>query len=352
MKKTLVYLTLAAVLLGACAKTPKTSKNESARRYLESWMHLNHPDAQKTPLGSYIIEDIPGTGAPAGAYSQNQYVQVAYTVRELSGAVSVTTDERLNKQLGTYNEQGFYGPVVWYRGGNALLAGLEEAVADMRCGGTRTLVIPGWLMGSESTTGVSYHYDTGEEYYEKVTGSTPAIYTITLTDAFGDVVKWESDSLARYVPAHFPKLAAADSVKQGFYYCRTEMPSSLKEFAKDTTIYVNYIGRRLDGVVFDTNIEDTAKFYGLYSASRKYGPAAIKWYSSEGSYKDMEMTVSGSSTSSSVIPGFAFALDQMHPHEKGSAIFSSTWGYGSRSASSAIPAYSPLRFDFEIVDKP
>ena len=352
MKKTLVYLTLAAVLLGGCAKTPKTSKNESARRYLESWMHVNHPDAQKTPLGSYILEDIPGTGTPAGSYSQHPYIRVTYTVSDLSGAVSLTTDEFLNKQLGTYSEQGYYGPAVWYRGDNALLAGLEEAVADMRCGGTRTLVIPGWLMGSESATGVSYHYDTAEEYYEKVTGSAPAIYTISLTETIDDIVKWEIDSLAHYVPAHFPRLAAADSVKKGFYYCRTDDPSSLEAFAKDTTIYVNYIGRRLDGVVFDTNIKDTAKFYGLYSASRNYGPAAIKWYGSDGDYTNMEMTVSGSTTASSVIPGFAFGLDQMHPHEKGTAIFSSGWGYGTRSASSTIPAYSPLRFDFEIVDKP
>ncbi len=352
MKKTLLYLTLAAVLFGSCATDPKTGKNEASKRYLDAWMKLNHPEAQQTRLGSYILEDIPGTGEAAGTTEQNPYVRVSYTLRSLAGAVSLTTDEQLSKQLGTYTETGYYGPAVWYRGDNALLAGLEEAVADMRCGGTRTVVIPGWLMGADSQTGESYHYDTAEEYYEKVSGSAPTIYTLTLESVIPDIVKWENDSLARYVPEHFPGKVAADSLKYGFYYFRTQAPSSEETFKKDTTIYINYIGRRLDGVVFDTNIADTAKYYGIYSASRNYGPAKIKWYVKEGKYTDMEMTSSGSTTATSVIPGFSFALDQMHPHEQGAAIFSSSWGYGTRSSGSAIPAYSPLRFDFQIVDKP
>ena len=42
----------------------------------------------------------------------------------------------------------------------------------------------------------------------------------------------------------------------------------------------------------------------------------------------------------------------MHPHEKGTAVFYSGVGYGSSGSGSTIPAYAPLRFDIEIVDKP
>jgi FKBP-type peptidyl-prolyl cis-trans isomerases 1 len=149
-----------------------------------------------------------------------------------------------------------------------------------------------------------------------------------------------------------PGKSAADSLKYGIYYIRTGEPESETKFKNDTTIYVNYTGRRLDGVVFDTSIADTAKYYGIYSASRTYGPSAIKWYSEDGDYTKITMTAAGSSSSSEVIAGFSFGLDQMHPFEKGAVIFTANWGYGSRSSSSALPAYSPLRFDFEVVAKP
>ena len=105
-------------------------------------------------------------------------------------------------------------------------------------------------------------------------------------------------------------------------------------------------------MVFDTNIADTAKFYGIYSAYRTYKPAAVKWYGADGKYSDIRVTFAGSEAASEVVPGFSFALDQMRPHETGAAIFYSAWGYGEKSNGSALPAYTPLRFDLQIVDKP
>lgn len=352
MKKTLLYLSLAALILGACARDPKTGASDSAKRFLDAWVRVNHPDATMTPLGAYVLAETPGTGEAAGTYEDNPFVRVDFTIRSLSGAVSVTTDERLSRQIGTYEPQGFYGPAIWNRKEHALPAGIEETVASLRIGGSRTVVIPGWLMGTDSQTGLPILYDTAQEYLDNVSGGTPAIYEVRLVDVFRDIDKWETDSLARYMAASFPGVAAADTLKYGFYYHRTAAPSSEKEFAKDTTIYINYIGRRLDGMVFDTNIADTAKYYGIYNAQRKYEPASIKWYGADGTHRDMTMKSAGSEQSSTLIPGFSLALDQMHPHEAGSAVFYSAWGYGEKSSGAAIPAFTPLRFDLQIVDKP
>ncbi|MBP5625578.1 MAG: FKBP-type peptidyl-prolyl cis-trans isomerase [Bacteroidales bacterium] len=352
MKKALLYLGLAALLLSACAKTPNPGKNAAAKRYLDSWIQVNHPDAQKTPLGAYVLEETPGTGAAVGAADTDAYVRVECTISDLAGAISYTSDATLARQLGTYSEQGYYGPVTWRRSDNALVAGLEELVGSMRCGGAKKVVIPGWLMGADSQTGLPIIYDTAQEYLDKISGGSPSIYTVTLKEIVPDIVKWETDSVDRYVARLFPGTSVKDTLARGFYYRRTAAPSDEEAFHKDTTIYINYIGRRLDGVVFDTNIADTAKYYGLYSASRTYGPAKIKWYGADQGYSDITMTASGSSAAGSVVNGFSKALDQMHPHEKGTAVFYSGWGYGSRSSGSTIPAYSPLRFDLEIVDKP
>lgn len=352
MKKTILYLSLAALLLTACAKAPKSGLNDSAKRYIDAWILVNHPGALQTPLGAYILEETPGTGVSAGSADTHPFVTVRYTVRNLDGSVQGTTEEQLSKQLGTYDESSYYGPVVWSRADNGLVAGIEESISAMNVGGRRTVAIPGWLLGADGSTGKSLIYRNAQEYLDRVSGGTPHIYEFELTGAFQDAIQWQIDSIGRYIADRFPGKNAADSVKRGLYYFRTGEPSSTSQFKNDTTIYINYTGRRLDGVVFDTSNADTAKFYGIYSASRTYGPCAVKWHGSDGTYSDITMKTAGSSSYSNVINGFSFGLTQMHPHETGTAIFTSNWGYGTKSSGNSIPAYSPLRFDFEIVDKP
>ncbi|MCR5352237.1 MAG: hypothetical protein K6E35_07085 [Bacteroidales bacterium] len=352
MKKTLLYLSLAALLLSACAREPKTGVNDAAKRYLDAWLQLNHPDAQQTPLGAFILSETPGSGVVVGSYEQNPFVRVRYTIAGLDGSIAYTTDEQLALQLGTYKEENFYGPIVWTRKDHALVAGLEEAISGMRVGGTRSVLLPGWLMGADQMTGTPILYDTAEQYFEKVSGNSPIVYSIQLVDIISDIKKWEADSVASYITRHYPDMSVSDSLKFGFYYHRTAAPSSERKFPADTAIYINYTGRRLDGVVFDTNIADTARYYGLYSSKRTYAPVKISWYGSDGKYSDIKMSASEGSTGTSVADGFAYALDQMHPHEQGTAIFYSGWGYGAVGPSNSIPSYSPLRFDFQIVDKP
>ena len=356
MKKTILYLSLAALVLTGCAKSPKSGKNDANKRYLEAWIEVFHPEAVRTTLGAYVLEDKPGQGAAAGTSENNPFVRVNYTVRSLDGTVQGTTDKILSQQLGNYekneSKNPYYGPVVWTRGTSGQVAGVEEALSTMKVGGRRTVVIPGWLLGLNSSTGAPILYDTAQEYEDNVTGSTHLIYEMELAEVISDMKQWQIDSVGRYLAANYPGMTAKDSVKLGFYYIQTGVPSSTESFKSDTTIYINYIGRRLDGSVFDTSIADTAKFYGIYSASRTYGPCSIDWYNTDESYKDITMTTAGASSASSVISGFSFGLDQMHPHEKGTAVFLSNWGYGASGSGSAIPAYSPLRFDFEVVDKP
>mgnify|MGYP002620896315 CR=1 FL=1 len=352
MKRTILYFILAAGLLCACAKDPKGGLNDDAYLYFESWIQVNHPDAEHTALGAYILEDTPGTGAAPGDPDLNPYIRVTATSRSLSGTIQTTTEAQLAKQLGTYDDIDYYGPEIWDRSDNGLAAGLEEAISTMRVGGSRTVAIPGWLLGYNSTDGSFYRYDTAQEYLDKVSASSATIYELTLEELIPDTDKWEADSCGRYISRLFPGRSVLDSLEFGIYYFRTGEPSSTESFHEDTTLYVNYIGRRLDGTVFDTNIADTAKFYGLYSASSSYGPAAVSWYGDEESHTDITFTSYGSSSSSSVITGFSYALDQMHPHEQGTAIFISDWGYGTSGSGITIPGYSPLRFDFQIVDKP
>ena len=340
MKKTILYFALAALLCSGCARIATTGLNDANKRFLDAWILVNHPGAPQTTLGSYILEDIPGTGSVAGSADANPFIRVEYKIMTLEGSIQNACTEELAKQLGTYDPASYYGPVVWQRGEGAMAPGFDEAFSDMRVGGTRTLLIPGWLLSTYKT------YKTAQEYQDNVSG-TSGIYEFKLFDVIPDIKKWETDSVGRYVAANFPGKTVADSLKYGFYYVRTGEPSKNIDFPADTTFYLNYVLRLLNGKVVDTNIRDTATFHNIYSSGRTYGPTTIKWYGKEGSYKDIKF-----GSSSSAIDGFLFALSRMHPHEKGTAVFYSGLGYTYQGSGDVIPAYSPLRFDLEIVDKP
>ena len=340
MKKTILYVALAALFCSSCARIARTGLNDANKRYLDAWVQVNHPGARQTELGSYILEDIPGSGAVAGTSDSNPFVRVDYRILTLGGSVQNANSEQMAKQLGTYDPTYYYGPVIWQRGKGALAPGFDEAFTDMRVGGTRTLLIPGWLLSTAK------YFKTAKEYQDNVSG-TSAIYEFKLVDVIPDIKKWETDSVGRYVAAKFPGKSVRDSLKYGFYYFRTREPSKGDAFAADTTIYLNYVLRLLNGKVIDTNVRDTAAFYDIYSTGRSYGPTAIKWHGASGSYKEIKF-----GSASSAIDGFLFALSQMHPHEKGTAVFYSGLGYTYRGSGGSIPAYSPLHFDLEIVDKP
>ena len=168
-----------------------------------------------------------------------------------------------------------------------------------------------------------------------------------------DIKTWEVDSLIRYMKEAYPQINPTDTVsgteyngkKYGFYFIKqqeTDKPDST--YATDTKVYLNYTGKLLNGQVFDTTIEKVAKDAGIYKQGQKYEPAFVTWAAE---YKDLKFGTS----SSDLIDGFKFALFQMKPHEKGVALFYSGLGYKETGSGNSIPGYSPLIFEFELVDK-
>jgi len=335
MKKTTIFSGLLAVLLaGGCAVGESDSGNADELRYLDVWAAENYGVTAPSGMGIYILEDEPGTGP---AYNGEDFIYVTYTIKSLDGTISSSTDEQTNKQLGTYSKSAYYGPTVWYAGGTSLSVGVEDMIKDMKIGGTRTALIPSWLLGTT-------RYKKSSKYFSTTTGSSPAIYTISIKDAFDDTTEWELDSLDRI-------LSPMDTVSYGFYYIKTGQPTSTEEFASDTTVYINYIGKLLNGKVFDTNVADTAKFYGIYSSSRSYGPVAVKWGSEVTDLEMGTLSSSGSYSYSTPIEGFQRTLWQMHPGEKGVGFFYSGLGYGYSGSGSSIPPYSPLVFQIEMTEE-
>lgn len=338
-------LAASILALNGCARTPVAEANVEAKRYFDAWMHINYPNATPTGIGIYIIENTDGSG-PAYS-SEAKYAMLHYTTSDLEGNITNSNFESIVQRMGGYDRTHYYGPGVFEMASEP--AGLEAALSGMRLGGRRKVIIPTWLM---SIT----RYDSASEYLKHETGTENTIYDIELCDFATDIDKWEVDSIVGYVARYMDGIDSTwvggdtTAQKYGFYYQLLKESPDTVTINKDSTFYINYTGRLLNGQVFDTTIADTAKVYGIYDASRSYGPVSC---TKGEKYSDVQINVEASTTTSasSVISGFGGAIFLMQPYEKARTVFYSPLGYKT-TGQGIIPGYSPLRFDIELVDAP
>ncbi|MDR0438425.1 MAG: FKBP-type peptidyl-prolyl cis-trans isomerase [Bacteroidales bacterium] len=104
-----------------------------------------------------------------------------------------------------------------------------------------------------------------------------------------------------------------------------------RPISRGETITINYVGRFLDGTIFDTSLEDIAKEHDIYKSDRSYEPLSFQVGAGR------------------IIPGMDYAVLGMKTGTKATLIIPSNMAYGSR-AQGTIPAFSTLIFDIEIVD--
>ena len=325
---------LAVVLAASCTQTAEEGANEAAQRYFDAWRAIHYPNAQEKD-GVYLVDEQPGTGSEWR--NDLPVTFLTYTIRSLDGTVSSNSDEDMARQLGEYDQTYYYGPQVALTGESISYAGLDAILKGMRQGGTRTAIIPSWLMTYK-------RYDTTDEYLNYSTDNSAAIYTVTFLDQTDNLAEYEYRTLRQYASDHW---GVTDTLSTAavFFKSFTEFENEPEEMPNDTTVYINYTGRRVyDGQVFDTTIADTAKFYNIYSSSKTYEPVAITMAEDPSSIK--------MGTSSSLIDGFKYGLKAMHAGEKASFAFGYRLGYSSSGSGNLIPAYAALQFDIELVPEP
>lgn len=330
----------AGIMAAACAKAPTTLTNGNERLSFESRALVHYHDRiiDTTSFGVFIINDIKGRGE---AVADTNYLFVRYICRNMvTGEILEYTDAEQARQLGTYQKYNYYSDrVLPYREGTTV-KGLMELVTGgkrtgkMYVGGTRSALIPGWLL----STAV---YPDVQGYMNNVTGQADYEYTLTVNGQTPDITRWQIDTIRRYMEKMH--LEGHSKSGEGFFYCRTKDPVKETKLPTDTTVYINYTGRLLNGQVFDTTVKDTAKVWGIYSESSSYAPVSVSTAADSTAY---------TMSSSSVIKGFSLTVHNMHPGEKGVGIFTSDYGYGTSASGSKIPPYAPLVFEIELVPNP
>jgi hypothetical protein len=191
-------------------------------------------------------------------------------------------------------------------------------------------------------------YDSSKQYYESQSDYSNAIYDFRIEDYTKDINEWQISRMKECMDSEWGGWESFNqNVRQdttGFFFKSLAAKDGQEtDFAADTTIYINYTGKLLSGLVFDTTDERTAKDNGIYSSSKEYKSVSVSWGET---FSDIKM---GGST---IIGGFGLTLWQMRAFEKGVGIFYSPLGYSYSGSGSSIPGYAPLIFEIEIVKKP
>lgn len=364
MKKALIIILAGAAFFASCAQKATVPTNEAAQRYFNAWMSVNHPSLYKEGhLGTYVVSDEEITLGKSAKHGQKvgdaKFLFMTMTIRSLDGTISSTNDPEIGKQLGNYSDGAYWGAGCFQIGEGLTYKGVEDAikgtgiVADasatyeggMKVGFKRTAIMPGWMISYD-------RYSSYSDYLANVTGDNQ-IYEITISDFTDDIVKWQIDTMEKsevYRSLTEGIEGAADSLKLGFYFATLKAGTDTVKLPTDTTVYVNYVARLLNGQVFDTNIADTAKVHKIYSASRKYTPMSVSTAENVAEYKSSSSD--DSSDGSELILGFNEVVSRMHKFEKAIGMFTSNYAYGAKAQSNGFPSYSPMIFEIELVEKP
>jgi FKBP-type peptidyl-prolyl cis-trans isomerase len=342
-----IIFAAAAIITASCARTISEGVNEANQRYFDAWLKVNaskFPKCEKTGRGIYVIDETKTDGS--ATVVKDGYAIVEFTTTDLTGNITDYTNAEQAEQLGVYSPSSYYGPQVWSTTDETIRAGVLDGILGMKTGDTRKFIVPSWLMSYDN-------FSTEQEYLSKSTDFANTIFDVKVTDFTMDINEWQFVQMTRkfneedFYGGRFAGTTLEDTtgVAYGMFFKPLVEELAEEEFKEDTTIYINYIGKLLNGLIFDTNIERVALDNNISTSGRTFGPTSVNWGEE---YDDITLD------DSEVIPGFSKTLWKMGKMRKGSkaiGMFYSGLGYGY-SGSTNIPGYAPLIFEIEFVEKP
>jgi FKBP-type peptidyl-prolyl cis-trans isomerase len=107
-----------------------------------------------------------------------------------------------------------------------------------------------------------------------------------------------------------------------------EMPNTGQQ------VVVDYVGRFLDGRVFDTSIDSIAKAEGIYNEQRP------------GGYEPIQFTLG----TNNIIQGWNIGISLLNEAGGAKLILPSYLGYGSKGSAGGIPGNTVIMFEVELKD--
>ena len=343
MKITKIILpSLLCLLSASCAKVSEVTSNEQQEvvlnAFLDRYNHENGTNVVPEESGLCILDKEMGKGQ---LIHKDSYVYLTFNTLALDGSYLSVMDPELAKKLGSYDSRKYYGPVLWTLSDNSRSAGVMEMLCQINQGGYIDAVIPPWLSGRNNDASTENQDLKQNERYQ-----------MKISYVFSDLRKFEDDTLKAYAHRYY---GGIDTTSRGFYF------KSTKELSNDTIpdkteVRFAYVAKLLDGYVFDTNIADSAKKYGIYDPAKIYGKTTVTYMKTAKEMANMESDIPDDHVKGmKYVLGLAKALKKMYYGEEAVAFFISDLGFGANGDfenNIGVPDNQPICYHIYLDEEP
>lgn len=294
MKSLYLFLCISLGLLSGCAFNEINQQTEQADAAIQKYIKDRNLTMQKTADGMYFLKDTKGsTGKTASA---SDLIKFHYKMTLLDGTLVDSTNRVLNQ----------FKAEVW--GTKATVFTLP--LSNLKEGESGVFILPASLAFGGSSF-----------------GNVPSYSTIRV-DITVIAIRTEAEQMDDMKVAY--GMQNAELTTSGMFFKKLVEKPAAAQVLVGQNVVVSYVGKFGYGVLQ----QDSAGkwFYSPTFGSGTIGSAASAYYAGSGN----------------LIAGFEEAVMKLRIGEKASIILPYKLAYGT-AGNSAIPGYSPLYFEIEII---
>lgn len=294
MKSIYLFLFISLGLLSGCAFNEINQQTEQADAEIQKYIKVRNLTMQKTADGMYFLKDTKGsTGKTA---STSDLIKFHYKMTLLDGSLIDSTNRVLNQ----------FKAEVW--GTKATIFTLP--LSNLKEGESGVFILPASLAFGGSSF-----------------GNVPSYSTIRV-DITVIAIRTEAEQIADMKVTY--GMENAELTTSGMFFKKLVEKPSAAQVLVGQNVVVSYVGKFGYGVLQ----QDSAGkwFYSPTFGSGTIGSATSAYYAGSGN----------------LIAGFEEAVMKLRIGEKASIILPYKLAYGT-AGNTAIPGYSPLYFEIEII---
>lgn len=262
-----------AVGLTSCAEIVEIDMDEKEQQSLDAWIakHVNKNGTRAVRQSNGLWVEIADYGDTKSMATNDTVTWVKYnfTMRDMTGNVVFTRYEDIAKWQGTFTKHTHYVPDYIFCGeypANLLegthymmrntLTNHDGTKFNMHVGTKGTLYIPSAL--AHGATGTSNDAGYGGQY--SLNGSVPSIIDFEIVHVTKDPVKDEEKEVADFIASTGNWKPVNDTLDYLYVDKKFRLPEGEEAYKGDSikidsTVKIWYVGKFLDGFVFDTNID-------------------------------------------------------------------------------------------------
>lgn len=294
MKSLYLFLLLSAGLLSSCAFNEINQQTEQAESEIQKYIKDRNLTMQKTADGMYYSKDTKASTGKSAAVSD--LIKFHYKMTLLDGTLIDSTNRLMNQ----------FKAEVW--GTKASIFTLP--LSNLKEGESGVFILPSTLAFGGSSF-----------------GNVPAYATIRI-DISVTGIRTEAEQMDDMKVAY--GMQNAELTTSGMFFKKLVEKPAAAQVLVGQNVVVSYVGKFGYGVLQ----QDSAGkwFYSPTFGSGTIGSATSAYYAGSGN----------------LIAGFEEAVMKLRIGEKASIILPYKLAYGT-AGNSAIPGYSPLYFEIEII---